>query len=85
MEAIPNVAATVLSLAKNAERSLPWLARTTGISYKVVLGELKHQDREITIPHAVLYANAFGITLGELISGHVRSHPAEGRPARKAA
>lgn len=62
-----DVPARLRELALTNQRNYVWLSRSTGIPLAVVLGEAAIGDIPMTIAHALAYADAFGLSLGELI------------------
>lgn len=66
-ELAEGVAARVLELLKESERTVSWLARQTGINYKTLTNQLKRNPRTLSNTNAILIARALGVTLGELV------------------
>lgn len=71
MSGVIDVPALLRGLTLNDKRGYLWLASETSIPLEVLLGEVKYAVRPLTIPHAMAYAAAFGVSLGELVDGRV--------------
>ncbi|RLP70898.1 hypothetical protein D9V30_00230 [Mycetocola reblochoni] len=61
-------AAQICRLLEEQDRSVAWLARTTGISYKRLLAEVKHQSTRLSLVTTMAACEALGLTLPEIIS-----------------
>ena len=54
-------------LMEEQERSVAWVARAARISYKRVLGEIKHADRPLKLETALAVAPVLGTSLASLV------------------
>jgi hypothetical protein len=61
-----NATAVIRQALAEQERDYAWLHRQTGIKYKTLLAEVKHETRPLGLANAVLIARALGITVPEL-------------------
>lgn len=59
-------AAGIRKLLADNGRDYMWLARTTGLKYKPLLAEVKHEKRPLTLDTAEAAAEAFGIDVTDL-------------------
>lgn len=57
----------ITGLMEEQDRSVAWLSRATGIPYKRLLAEIKHQKRPVSLDTALLAADALGSNLPELV------------------
>ena len=64
-----DVPARLRDLTLDNQRNYAWLSRSSGIPIGAVLGEVAVADLPMTIAHALAYADAFGLSLGELVDG----------------
>jgi len=61
------VAARILSEVKAAERSLRWLARSTGIPYSTLYNKVKNSPGSLTIDDLLSVSDALAIELPALM------------------
>ena len=67
METRIQPARSVAELLKENDRDCAWLSRTTGIPYKRVLAEVKHERAPMLAVNAVLYADTLGVEVPDLM------------------
>lgn len=52
---------------KSDDRDYAWLSRRSGVKYKQVLAEIKHEQRALPLDNAIRYAEALGLTVADLV------------------
>lgn len=58
----------ITRLMEQQERSIAWLSRSTGIPYKRLLSEVKHQTKPMSLDTALAAAAALGADLPALVA-----------------
>lgn len=58
----------ITRLMEQQERSVAWLSRVTGIPYKRLLAEVKHQTKPVSLDTALAAAAALGADLPALVA-----------------
>lgn len=61
-------AARVMKRLTNSDRTIAWLHRKTGIKYKTLHTQLKRNPHTLTIENSIRIADAFDVTLDELMA-----------------
>ncbi len=59
-------AEVIEKLLRDRDRSFAWLARETGVPYKRLLREVKHQTTPLSFYHAALIADALDVNIAVL-------------------
>lgn len=63
-----NAPERIRSVLAADQRTYAWLSRTTGIEYKVVLAEVKHETRPMSLDNAIRYAKVLRLTVPKLVA-----------------
>ena len=66
--ATTNTAANIRRILDEQDRSFAWLARHAGIPYKLVLKEIKHETKPLSLNSTLQYAEALEVSFIELVS-----------------
>ena len=62
-----DAARVIIDALREQERSIAWLARETGITYKSLLRGLKHRPDSLSLYHAVLIVRVLGLDMSQLL------------------
>jgi hypothetical protein len=61
--------ATIRQTLDQLERDYAWLSRRTGINYKTLLAQVKHEKSPLSLENAILIAKALGTTVPKIVAG----------------